>query len=160
MWPLCVLQYCWKVLRIESYLIIGSPSCSWSIDHLQFGNDHFLGHYKLSFLEIIWGSFIYFSKNYLKDAPPEDATIPALNVVPNGTGIHESSGGVSPGTREGLMSLVMLQVREEENTLMRNWRGILLKGVVLVEDMKSSIWIATAYQPVLPVAWYVSTHVF
>ncbi len=81
-----------------------------------------------------------------------------MNVVPNGTGIHELSGGVSPGTREGLKPPV--HGWEEENTLMRNWRGILLKGVVLVEDMKSSIWIATAYQPVPPLARYVSVHVF
>ena len=37
----------------------------------------------------------------------------------------------------------------ESNTFTRNWSGILLRGVVLVVDAKSSICSATPYQPLL-----------
>ena len=62
-----------------------------------------------------------------------------MYVVPKGTGIHEPSGGVSPGTRDGLVSIVTWQVRLLEKTVMRNCSGTLLMAVVLEDDMKSSI---------------------
>ena len=72
--------------------------------------------------------------------------MPAVYVVPKGTGMQDPSGGVSPATREGRIPPVHGWLLLK--TKMRNWRGMLLKGVVLEAVMKSSTWKAAAYHPV------------
>jgi hypothetical protein len=67
--------------------------------------------------------------------PPDVATMPALYVVFNSTGMQESSGGVSPGTSSGCDS----QELEDTATRTRNCKGTLLRGVVLDGVRKSSI---------------------
>ena len=73
---------------------------------------------------------------YLAADPPEEATRPAVYVVPKGTGMQDPSGGVSLATSEGCVTPVQgwLLVKTE----MRNCRGTLLKGVVLEAVRKSS----------------------
>jgi len=61
--------------------------------------------------------------------------------------MQEPSGGVSPGINSGRLS--ELHGMLSEKTLTMNWMGTLLSGVVLVGVMKSSIWRATTYQPVV-----------
>ena len=93
-----------------------------------------------------------YMKIYLE--PPDVATMPAVYVVPNSTGIQDPSGGVSPGTRMGFAS----QGSVELNTWTRNCTGTLLRGNWLEELRKSSIWIVTAYHPKVPVATYDIIH--
>ena len=73
---------------------------------------------------------------YLTAEPPEEATRPAVYVVPKGTGMHDPSGGVSLATSEG--RIPPTQGWLLVNTKMRNCRGTLLKGVVLEAVRKSS----------------------
>ncbi len=74
------------------------------------------------------------------------ASITAIYVVPNSTGMQESSAGVSPGTKTGCVA----QDSVEENTLTINCKGTLLSGVW--SSKKSSTCNATAYKPAGPLA--------